>query len=485
MEGVASVPVSTVKNWPAIIQGGMGVGISHWPLARAVSISGQLGVVSGTSVDTMLLRRLQDGDRDGHMRRALSACPWPELAEKAITMYFRPNGRGPRDPYCRLPLPTLASDRWQTALAMLGGFVEVWLAKADHDGLVGINLLTKVALPNLAILYGAMHARVDAVLMGAGIPREIPGVLDQLALHEPVSLHFEVSGQPAATSPLLRFDPGIYTGPVPVPLTRPAFLPIISSYSLAVLLAKKATGSVQGFIIEGPTAGGHNAPPRGPKQYDAVGQPLYHERDVVDLDAVRRLGYPFWLAGGFGSSSALTEARAAGAQGIQVGTLFAYCAESGMESTLKRQIVAAVRAGAVSVRSDPTASPTGYPFKILEVDGTLSNPVLYQTRERVCDLGYLREAYLDSSGDIQFRCPAESVDAFVRKGGPREDTVGRYCLCNGLLATAGMAQRQSSGSIERPIVTSGDAIGQIRELLSPDSDTYSAQDVIDFLTKNG
>ena len=45
---------------PPIIQGGMGVGISDWRLARAVSLRGQLGVVSGTALDTVMVRRLQD-----------------------------------------------------------------------------------------------------------------------------------------------------------------------------------------------------------------------------------------------------------------------------------------------------------------------------------------------------------------------------------------------------------------------------------------
>ena len=34
-----------------IIQGGTGVGISDWRLARSVSCLGQLGVVSGTALD--------------------------------------------------------------------------------------------------------------------------------------------------------------------------------------------------------------------------------------------------------------------------------------------------------------------------------------------------------------------------------------------------------------------------------------------------
>ena len=46
----------------------MGVAVSNWRLANAVSRAGQLGVISGTGMDTVLVRRLQDGDPGGHMR---------------------------------------------------------------------------------------------------------------------------------------------------------------------------------------------------------------------------------------------------------------------------------------------------------------------------------------------------------------------------------------------------------------------------------
>ena len=68
------------RGLPRVIQGGMGVGISHWRLARAVSEAGQLGVVSGTALDQILVRRLQDGDPGGHMRRALDRFPFPAMA---------------------------------------------------------------------------------------------------------------------------------------------------------------------------------------------------------------------------------------------------------------------------------------------------------------------------------------------------------------------------------------------------------------------
>ena len=45
---------------PKLIQGGMGVAISDWRLAKAVSSLGQLGVVSGTGISRVVASRLTD-----------------------------------------------------------------------------------------------------------------------------------------------------------------------------------------------------------------------------------------------------------------------------------------------------------------------------------------------------------------------------------------------------------------------------------------
>jgi nitronate monooxygenase len=166
---------------PLIIQGGMGAGVSDWRLARAVSLAGQLGVVSGTALACILVRRLQVGDPDGHMRRALAQFPLPQVATKILADYFIPGGKAPDAPFKLTPLPSLQPGGDFVALTVAANFVEVFLAKEGHGGRVGINFLEKIQFPTLASLYGAMLAGVDYVLMGAGIPRAIPGILDQLA----------------------------------------------------------------------------------------------------------------------------------------------------------------------------------------------------------------------------------------------------------------------------------------------------------------
>jgi NAD(P)H-dependent flavin oxidoreductase YrpB (nitropropane dioxygenase family) len=469
--------MESARTSPLVIQGGMGVGISGPDLARAVSRAGQLGVVSGTGSEVLLARRLEDGDPGGHLRRALEVFPIPGVAERVLARYFRRGGRPAGTPYRAVPMLRQRMSVEREQLILAATFVEVHLAREGHDGAVGINLLTKIQLPTLAALYGAMLGGVSFVLMGAGIPLEIPGVLDRLAAHEPAALRLDVAGAGAGEVEELRFDPRRHGAAVSRPLTRPRFFAIVASNLLATLLARKATGRIDGFVIEGPTAGGHNALPRGKARRNERGEPIYGERDMVDLAALRELGLPFWLAGGAGSPEALTAALKAGAAGIQVGTLFAFCDESGLTPELRRAVLASARAGLLDVFTDPLASPTGYPFKIV-VRGDA--PVETAPRTRLCDLGYLRTAYRKGDGGVGYRCPAEPVKAYIAKGGAASDTIGRRCLCNALLANTGCGQLRPGGTTEAPLITAGDQAKVLGPFLAG-RESYTADDVLDYL----
>lgn len=459
----------------------MGIAVSNWTLARAVSMLGHLGVVSGTAFDTVFVRRLQDGDEGGHMRRAMRHFPIPRVAEDTLERYFLPDGRQPGEPYRLLPVYRQRVHELRQQVTMLAAFVEVFLAKERHDGLVGMNLLTKIQLPTLPLLYGAMLAGVDVILMGAGIPRDIPGAIDALSRHEPTSIRFDVTGLAPGESEVLTFDPKAVNPEAAAPLHRPLFFPIVSAASLAQTLARKSNGRVDGFVVEGPTAGGHNAPPRGLLRVDDQGEPIYGERDVVDLATMRDIGLPFWLAGGAGSPDALRHALAEGATGIQVGTLFAFSDESGFLDSIKRDVIDAALKERLRVRTDVRASPTGYPFKIVVTDHTTA--VAAAPRDRVCDLGYLREAVKRPDGAIRYRCPAEPVEQYLAKGGALADTVDRQCLCNALCAGIGAAQVRDDGSSEPAIVTSGDDVLRLAHFLAGRTH-YSAADVITFLTSD-
>jgi len=466
--------------YPTIIQGGMGVGISNWVLANAVARAGHLGVVSGTVVDHVMIRRLSDGDEGGHIRRAMESFPFPEVVTQVLERYFNPDGRAEGEPYPSMPMFRQKMKKARLQLTALANFVEVTLAKEGHDGQVGVNLLTKVQMPNLASLYGAMLADVDYVLMGAGIPREIPGVLDNFSRNEKASIRFDVSESEAYDCEYLEYDPvEQWDGPLPA-LRRPKFLAIIASNSLATMLARKSTGRVDGFIIEAPSAGGHNAPPRGERRLNEKGEPLYGERDEVDFEKIGKIGLPFWLAGGAGRKGRLQEALALGATGVQVGTLFAYCDESGTAESLRRKVIRQSLAGHVDIKTDGRASPTGFPFKVVELDHSLSEEETYEERTRVCDLGYLRIAYCTEKGRIDYRCTSEPVDTYIKKGGSKEDTVGRKCLCNALMANLDRGQLRNGGESEKPLLTSGDDLEILGQFLDGRT-SYTAADVLDYL----
>ena len=172
----------------------MGAGVSSWRLAQAVSRLGQLGVVSGTALDEILARRLQDGDPGGHMRRGLDAFPFPAMAERIWRANYIPGGKAATAAYRTLPTHEQEEPRELAELCVVSNFVEVFLAREGHRNPVGINYLEKVQIPHLPSLYGAMLAGVGYVLMGAGIPLHIPGVLDRLAEYQEAEYALHVIG---------------------------------------------------------------------------------------------------------------------------------------------------------------------------------------------------------------------------------------------------------------------------------------------------
>lgn len=391
------------------------------------------------------------------MRRALSNFPDPDMVNRIMDKYFIEGGKPVDKPFKSLQMWSVKPTQELLEATVLANFCEVWLAKHNDDntptgGLVGINRLTKVQLPTLASLYGAMLADVDYVIMGAGIPLKVPGVLDNFSEGKDASFPIDING--AEKEFMMNFSPKAFWTAAGKPelaeqlkLNRPNFVPIVSSVVLAQSMLKRADGKgptkgIQGFVVELPEAGGHNAPPRG-FRYDPVskthavdlnekGEPVYGPKDEVDLDKFYKVvkdKVPFWMAGAYSHADKFAECIELGAQGVQCGTLFALAKESGMEDNTRYDILQSIcEDGDMDVFTDPVASPTGYPFKVLQAPNTLSVDKAYEERPRLCSLGYLRAPYEDTSGKIGYRCPAEPVADWVKKGGEVEATVGRKCL---------------------------------------------------------
>ncbi|MFT7484695.1 MAG: nitronate monooxygenase [Candidatus Paceibacteria bacterium] len=464
---------------PTIIQGGMGAGVSSWALANTVSRAGQLGVVSGTALDVILARRLQLGDIGGHMRRALKQFPIPAMAEEIIERYFVPDGKGAGDKFRSISQVGEVMSEARTQLTVVANFVEVFLAREGHDNDVGVNYLEKIQFPNLPSIFGALLGGAGYILMGAGIPVAIPGVIDRLTLGQAVELRLDV--QDATSKYFMEFDPAPYLPNGAEGLVRPKFLAIVSSVTVASVMVKKGSGRTDGLIIEGATAGGHNAPPRGQLQLDDKGEPVYGKRDIPNIEGIAALGIPFWLAGSCGSPEELNSAIAHGATGVQVGTAFAFCSDSGLDEGLRQRAMVQIKAGTIRVKTDPLASPTGFPFKILEMEGTLAMQDLFEERPKICDLGYLRQPYETSEGRFGWRCASEPDQQYERKGGQPEKITGRKCVCNGLLANIGMAQVKRGGKLELPLITCGDDLDVVRRLAAASGGDYGATDVLDYL----
>lgn len=492
---------------PMIICGGMGAWISWWVMARIVALQGGLGVVSGTALDSVCARVLQQGDPGGHVRRAFAELVRlrPSLAEpiqRLLTRFFIEGGKPADKPFLNMPFGKwgrvpgrpaggavfLEPAQDAQVLTVASNFAEVWLAKEGHAGKVGINYLRKIERPLPWGLYGAMLAGVDYVVVGAGSPSELPGMIDSLSRHEDTALPLRVYGagnDNGGFSALVR--PRSLVGDAAAPLNRPKFLAIVSSFVLAQALAGDPKTRPYGFVVEGPEAGGHNAPP-GRKSFNAQGEPtvVYTEADRADIGAIAGLGLPFWLAGLYGGPERLREALARGAAGIQFGTAAALSAQSGMARELRAKVLKLVAEDKLTVIADPRISPSGFPFKVAQVPGTLSDPVVYGARKRICDLGHLQSGYITPDGELGFRCPAEPVAEFVRKGGKVQNTVGRACLCNGLLSTCGLPQVRSGGYVEPPVVTLGDDLDGVRKMLAllpPGHEAYSIGKVMQYIQR--
>lgn len=464
---------------------------------------GGLGVVSGTGLEIVYPRLLQDGDPGGHVRRAFTelARRQPALAGpvwEIFDKYYIEGGRAPGTPYKHVPLCRLARienfrpgpdsfwelPREMQVLVLAANFAEVWLAKEGHDGPVGINFLRKVERPLPWALYGAMLAGAAYILVGAGSPDELPGMIKALSKHEPAVMSFKVHGTRSGSGAFYAAVRPQTLNAGGENLPAPRFLAIVSSFGLAKTLAADPATRPYGFVVEGSEAGGHSAAP-SMMTFDAGGKQtlVYTERDKADIGAIAGLGLPFWLAGAYASHARLRSARELGAAGIQFGTLAALSAQSGLAPELRSRVLKLLAAGELKV-TNSLVSPTGFPFKVAQVPGTISEAPVYLARTRRCDIGLLQAAYLTPEGELGYRCPAEPVETFTAKGGRVQNTKGRACLCNALLAAAGQPQLRQGGYVEPPIVTLGEDLSSARELLAalpPGHETYSIGKALKFL----
>ncbi|HAH05290.1 MAG TPA: 2-nitropropane dioxygenase [Elusimicrobia bacterium] len=463
-----------------IIVGGMGADISSVELVGAVASHpcGRMsGSLSAVALADIYARRLQLGDVGGEIRRAFDAFVKvvPTLTkdiDRLYKTYYIQGGKSASALFRGLSMKGLEPPRDVQILTIAATFSHIWRTKRLAPGRpVGINFLRKIERVMVYGLYGAMLAGADWIVVGAGDPSDIPGLLDKLAAHEAVELPMQVATVPLGTYKI-RFDPKDIVGPDLPPPPRPAFLAIISSHLQAQGLASSPRTRPEGFVVEGPLAGGHNAPPQK-KMKDARGYYVYGPEDDADLGVVAEVGLPFWVAGGRGQP--LKPSTAEGPlRGRQIGTIFALSDASGMAPALRRQALELIWHQQLEVVTDVRASPSTFPFKVALLPGSMADPAVYAARKRVCNVGQLRS--WRPMEEMTGLCPASDPALYKKRGGAAWRTDGAMCLCNGLLATCGLPQPGEQG-----LVTLGD-ITPVRELQRRlRKIEYSTQEAIAYL----
>jgi NAD(P)H-dependent flavin oxidoreductase YrpB (nitropropane dioxygenase family) len=446
----------------------MGVYISTPFLVNIVARNGALGTVSGVAAERILALALGQGDVGGHYRRALSHFPFPDIAREVLDAFYIEKNNPLHLASRNVPAFTIDPPRILIALTICASYAFVYLAKEGHDHPVSINYMEKLAMPHIYAITGAMLAGVDVITMGAGIPLQIPEVMDSIAQGRTATYRVPVAGTDI-THYDMRFDPEAFFGSKLPFMRKPMFIPIIASNALASILADKLPpGSIYGFVIEGPTAGGHNAPPRK--------NGIYGPKDEVDYAKIAKLGLPFWIGGGMASPEKLKWARSIGAAGVQVGTIFALCEESGYRPSIRVKLRELGFTGKLDIEADMHASPTGFPIELAELDGSLSEESVYRRRKRVCDQGALRTLFQKPDDTIGCRCPAEPVRAYVAKGGDKEKTKGAFCVCNALIANTCLGDEEKSY-----MITLGQDVSFLRFLMDGPGDFYSAVEALRYL----
>ena len=443
---------------PELIQAGMGAYISCSRLANATSRLGALGVVSSVGLRHIVPQQVRSGDQEAI--EIAKTFPVARYVEELLS--YAPGGKR-QNRAIPMDVPDAVKGAFAKRLSAISAYVEVMRAKKGHRGMVGINVMWKCALTVLPSIYGALLAGVDAFLCGAGVPMELPEIIGKMRRGEDLEydpltgtgthVHMQISED--GTADVLQSRP------------MPKLLPILSNFAFCKRLLETWNKRVEGsrpdaFVLENHAAGGHNAQPR-----DKV---AFGELDQINayFDKVKELGVPIYVAGAFlhgGTRKDLLYWQERGAYGIQVGSRFALSEESGLRDDLKKRALEAARDGTLRVVTDTRLSPTGFPFKFVPMEGTLGEQSVRDAQKRGCDLGYLLQSRMltlpDGSEREVYICPAMPEHQYVALGGKLEDTEGRVCLCNALLATAGYSKP------DRPaLVTLGESAVESSERLT-------------------
>ena len=323
-----------------IVQGGMGVGVSLYPLASAVAKEGGLGIVSSACLDRLVSKRIG----------------------KKLNSYE-------------------------------AAYEEVSRAKAE-GGYAGINIMVALVRDYNDSVKGAIDAGADAIISGAGLPLNLP------AIHPPKDT---------------------------------ALIPIVSSARALELICKKWERHgyrPDAVVLEGPLAGGHLGFKMN--EIDSDANRLENLLPPVKDMAMKYGDFPVIVAGGIYDHNDIVRFLKMGADGVQMGTRFLATVESSASEEYKQAVLMA-KDEDIIVAFKP-GSPCGMPFRVIK-QSPMYVSSLKALRPPKCDKGYV--LLKDKDGNFTI-CPA------------KEDNKNYFCICNGLLSSAGYNRDK-----EEPLFTVG------------------------------
>jgi NAD(P)H-dependent flavin oxidoreductase YrpB (nitropropane dioxygenase family) len=457
-----------IDGMPRLIQAGMGIRVSGWALANATARLGALGVVSSVGLRHIVIDEIEAGDEDAiALARTF---PLQDYVDELLA--YAPGGPKHGSPV-PLDSPDPKKGTLPKRLSVICAYIEVMRAKRGHGGRVGINVMWKCALTALPSIYGAMLAGVDALLCGAGVPMELPDIIARIQRGEDLSYSpLHGTGTNAALA---------IAGDGSAELLResepPKLIPILSNFAFPkriIDIWSREYGGARpfAFVLEHHEAGGHNAPPRN--------KVSFAEADEIDsyFDKVRDLGVPVYVAGAGDRRADFVRWTERGAYGLQVGSRFALCDESGMRRDLKDAVITRNASGEGAVQTSDRMSSTGYPFKYAPIDGTLSDPGVYAGRKRICNRGYLLQSHIETTAAGGTRetyiCSAMPEKQYARLGGNPDELPGRICLCNCLISTVGLLNEHEPalvtlGAHGLDVVERATARQVIEDILTPEA----------------
>ena len=270
MDNLPGFCIGDLEIKTPIFQGGMGVGVSGKNLASAVANEGGVGLIASVGLGVL---------------KGYSGS------------YSEANANALRD--------------------------EIRGAREKSDGIIGVNVMHALTDFEQQIRV-CDEERVDFIVSGAGIPRDLPKHLDN---------------------------------------KNTRLVPIVSSARYATLIIRaweKLGHRPDAIVIEGPLAGGH----LGFKHEELVNGTTQSLEQITDevLDIVGDK-IPVVVAGGIYTGADIYKALQRGASGVQMGTRFVTTAECDAARAFKEEYLRATKDDIVLIKS-----PVGLPGRAISND---------------------------------------------------------------------------------------------------------------------